>query len=231
MTEYQELPIFDDSGINLADPNDALGHKTTYISRVQARALQRYLGAGSGNALDIGCGYGRMTDAVASLGYLVTGVDPSERVLKVAADRRPEFTWQVGQLPDLPFPDRSFDLVCLFNVARALHLMNIADICRSVPRLVKPGGKLVVIDNLRRGDERYLPEEWFDETFAQDGMHLSRKVPIRSSRWLIIYMIRYGLIPARWLDAIANWELRRMARKVRVPRFSYYNYLFVYEKQ
>ena len=230
MNDHQDLPVFDDHGINLADPHDRRGHKTAYISQVQAHALRTYLGRGTGHALDIGCGYGRMCDALASLGYAVTGVDPSARVLRVAATRRTACTWRVGQLPDLPFPDQSFDLVCLFNVARALHLMNAADVCRGAGRLVRPGGRLVVIDNLRAGDARFLPQAWFDETFARDGLRPVRAVAIRASRWPIIYLIRYGLVPRRWFDAIARCEVRRMARKKRVPRLSYFNYMFVYEK-
>jgi len=134
-------------------------------------------------------------------------------------------------MPELPFADETFELACLFNiVTRPLHLLNIADVCQSVARLVKPGGRLVVIDNLRKHDTRYLPEAWFDETFARDGLRPMLKMPIRASRWPVIYLIRYGLIPRRWFDAIANWELRRMVRKTKVSRFSYYNYLFVYEK-
>lgn len=230
MNEYQNLPVFDDNGINLADPNDKRGEKTAYISLVQAKALRKYVGSGSGKALDVGCGYGRMCDALVALGYSVTGVEPSERVLRMAAARRPNLQWRVGSMPDLPFPDESFDLVCLFNVARALHLMHVADVCGSLVRLVRRGGRLIVIDNLRVGDARYLPETWFDETFARDGLRRTRKVAIRASRWPLIWLIRYGLVPNRWFDAIAAWELRRMARKQRVPRLSYYNYLFVYEK-
>lgn len=230
MSEYTDLPVFDDNGVNLADPNDARGQKTAYISRVQTKALRAYVGCGSGAALDVGCGYGRMCDALAELGYAVTGVEPSERVLRVATSRRPDHQWRVGSMPDLPFADESFDLVCLFSVARVLHLMCAADVCGSLVRLVKPGGRLVVIDNLRRDDARYLPEPWFDATFARDGLRLTHKVAIRASRWPLIYMIRYGLIPERWFDAIAEWELRHMARKKRVPHFSYYNYLFIYER-
>lgn len=227
---HEELPAFDDNGINLADPHDALGYKTAYISLLQAKALLRHVRDGTGLALDVGCGYGRMADALARLGYAVAGAEPSLRVLRTAQQRRPRHGWCVGRMPELPFVDNAFDLVCLFNVARALHLMGIEDVCLSLPRLVKPGGRLVVIDNLREGDTRYLPEKWFDQTFARGGLRRIHKVPIRESRWPLIYLIRYGLIPVRWFDAIAEWELRRMERKIRMPKFSYHNYLFIYEK-
>jgi len=231
MTDHDTLPIFDDNGVNIADPHDTLGLKTKYISLLQAKALQKYVGQGDGKTLDVGCGYGRMCDVLAELGYDVTGVDPSERVLKIAAARRPQYQWQVGSMPDLPFEDASFDLVCLFNViTRPLHLLKIADVCTSLPRLVKPGGYLVVIDNLRQQDPRYLPAEWFDQTFTINGLRPLHRIPIRSSRWPIIYLIRYGLIPTSWFDTIANWELKRMAKKIKIPRLSYHSYLFIYER-
>lgn len=230
MSDSEGLPKFDDAGINLADPYDRRGLKTAYISLLQQRALERYVGRGAGKALDVGCGYGRMCDALLALGYKVTGVDPSQRVLSVAAARRPQCIWRLGSLPDLPFSDASFDLVCLFNVARALHLMGKADVCAVLPRLVAPNGRLVVIDNLRHHDSRYLPEEWFDRIFARDGLRLVKKIPIRASRWPVIYLIRYGLIPSRFFPLVADWELRRMAKKRRAPRWSYFNYLFIFER-
>ncbi|MGM9516609.1 class I SAM-dependent methyltransferase [Roseateles sp. DB2] len=204
--------------------------KTAYITLLQEKALQKYIGHGTGKALDVGCAYGRMCQTLAGLGYQVTGVEPSARVLEVAARLHPGHEWIQGSMPNLPFEDESFELVCLFNVARPLHLLNIAAVCSSITRLVKPGGRLVVIDNLREGDSRYLPQAWFDATFARDGLVPSGRIPIRASRWPLIYLIRYGLIPQRWFEAIANWELRRMSKRRGVPRLSYYNYLFIYTK-
>lgn len=230
MTEHLNLPAYDDNGLNLVDPKDRLGYKTKYISLVQEAALKKYIGRGVGDALDIGCGYGRMSEAIADLGYTITGVDPSERILNIAAENKSQHTWVVGGLPDLPFSNESFDLVCLLNIARALHLMNIADVCTAVPRYVKLGGRLIVLDNLRKNDKRYLPEEWFEETFAREGLVLKDKVAIRSSRWFMIYLIRYGFIPISWFSTIAKWELKRMSKKVKSPKHSYYNFIFIFEK-
>lgn len=226
----RELPKFDDDGNNLADPKDARGNKSAYIETLHERAVEMYVGRGTGRALDLGCGYGRMGPSLSGLGYQLFGLEPSMRVLRGMVDRSCYVGLCNAAMPELPFRDETLDLVCLFGVARMVHLLGKAAVCEAVPRLVRPGGRLVVIDNLRRGDARYLPEQWFDETFARDGLRCTRKVAIRASRWPLIYMIRYGLIPERWFDAIADRELRRMARKTRVPRFSYYNYLFVYER-
>lgn len=226
----RDLPRFDDDGNNLADPNDRQGWKSAYIQALHEQAVRLHVGRGTGLALDLGCGYGRMSRLLSSLGYGLFGLEPSMRVLRAVPDRSRYLGLCNGALLNIPFQDQSFDLVCLFGVARMVHLLGRSEVCDVVPRLVRSGGRLVVIDNLRANDERYLSEEWFDETFAGNGMRLVHKVPIRASRWPIIYMIRYGLIPARWFNALAKWELARMARKTRVPRLSYYNYLFIYER-
>jgi SAM-dependent methyltransferase len=231
MKKYNKLPVFDDSGINIADPHDTLGYKTDYISLVQNKALKNHIASGNGKVLDVGCGYGRMSDTLSELGYEVVGVEPSERVLEVARGLRPQHEWYVGKLPDLPFEKESFELVCLFNVARSLHLMKIADVCESACRYVKSGGSLIVIDNLRCGDNRFLEESWFEKTFTRDGLRLTKKIAIRSSRWPLIYLIRYGLVPRSLFNAVANWELSRMEKKKKIPRLSYYNYLFIFEKK
>jgi SAM-dependent methyltransferase len=228
--KYADLPRFDDDGNNVADPHDRHGFKSFYIETLHAHALRVYVGRRRGVALDVGCGYGRMVSLLRELGFEIYGIEPSLQVLHATPDMSSFAGLCNAAMPHIPFRNATFDLVCLFGVARMVHLLGKADVCKVLPALVRPGGRLVVIDNLRKYDPRYLPETWFDETFARDGLRPILKVPIRASRWPIIYLIRYGLIPRCWFDAIASWELRRMGRKKRVPRFSYYNYLFVYEK-
>jgi SAM-dependent methyltransferase len=233
MDDFKKLPEFDDSGVNILDPNDNLGYKKKYISLIQEKAILKYVGYGSGKALDIGCGYGRLARVLGKLGYSVTGIDPSEKILKYAKDNNPEnYLFLVGGLPNLPVPEESFDLVCLFHVAtRPLHFLGIKDICQHVPKYVKVGGKLIVMDNIKFGDDRYIDEPWFNKTFERNGLKNVLKIPIRASRWPIIYMIRYGIIPECWFNAIAEWELERMKKKKNLPKLSYYNYLFIYEKK
>jgi SAM-dependent methyltransferase len=226
----RDLPEYDDAGINLADQNDHLGRKTEYISRLQQEALVRYVGKGHGVALDVGCGYGRMTHRISELGYQVIGIEPSLRVLRYASRRWPKFCWLVGKLPDLPVAGASAELVLLLNVVRPLHLLGLRDLCAGAARAVAPGGRLVVLDNIRAADARYVEEDWFLEFFKNEGMVLERRVSIRASRWPMIYLVRYGVIPESWFDRLIAWELRRMARRTRLPRWSYQNVLFIYRK-
>jgi SAM-dependent methyltransferase len=77
------------------------------LGEEESAALERLLGPGDGRCLDLACGTGLPTEAVARLGWSVVGVDVSADLLEVARERGLE----VHQAPAdaLPFEDRSFD--------------------------------------------------------------------------------------------------------------------------
>jgi SAM-dependent methyltransferase len=62
-------------------------------------------------ALDVGCGTGALTAALAELlgGERVAAVDPSEPFARACADRLPDVRVEVGVAESLPFGDDSFD--------------------------------------------------------------------------------------------------------------------------
>lgn len=57
--------------------------------------------------LDIGCGTGNYTIALAQLGLAMTGVDASAAMIAQARAKAPEIPWHVADATQLPFPDRS----------------------------------------------------------------------------------------------------------------------------
>ncbi len=78
MSDILKPPQYHLNGLNILDPKDALGDKSDYITILQEKALMRYLPKGTGVAVDIGCGYGRLTSVVHKNGWRVIGVDPSD---------------------------------------------------------------------------------------------------------------------------------------------------------
>lgn len=71
---------------------------------------------GSGTTvLDCGCGAGRFARMAADRGGRVAGVDASEQLIAIAAERTPDGDFRTGDLESLPWPDDSFDLVTGFS--------------------------------------------------------------------------------------------------------------------
>jgi 2-polyprenyl-6-hydroxyphenyl methylase/3-demethylubiquinone-9 3-methyltransferase len=68
--------------------------------------------------LDVGCGAGTFSILSAELGHRVVGIDVNEQLVQLARDRtrgtgtNPAVEFRVASAMDLPFPDRSFDIVC-----------------------------------------------------------------------------------------------------------------------
>jgi demethylmenaquinone methyltransferase/2-methoxy-6-polyprenyl-1,4-benzoquinol methylase len=106
------------------------------------------LGPG-GQALDVACGSGKLTAELARLAGtgLVVGMDFSGRMLLEAQGKEPGPLYVRGDALRLPFPDRTFDAVTI-----AFGLRNLADPelgLREMARVLKPGGKAVVLEFVR----------------------------------------------------------------------------------
>jgi SAM-dependent methyltransferase len=84
-------------------------------SRVEATL--RLVPAGVSSALDVGCGDGRITNLLPARVPEVTGLDPAEGALRYL---KPPVRAALGSADDLPFGDRSFDLVLTTEVIEHL---------------------------------------------------------------------------------------------------------------
>ena len=103
--------------------------------------------------LDVACGTGVLAREAAlrvAPDGTVTGLDRNEGMLAVARRAAPGLDWRSGVAEALPFPDRAFDAVVsqfglMFFDDRAAAL-------REMWRVLRPGGRLVLVDSLQRGD-------------------------------------------------------------------------------
>ena len=136
-------------------------------------------------ALDVCCGTGDVTFRLARTGADTVGFDFSHAMLAVAAQRAAQIPlpsgsgtvrFQQGDALDLPFADRSFDVVTI-----SYGLRNLADFhsgLRELTRVLRPGGRLLVLDF---GKPDFLPWRWvyfqylericplFGKVFCGDG--------------------------------------------------------------
>jgi SAM-dependent methyltransferase len=101
------------------------------------------VGAG-GQVLDVGCGPGRVTALLRSLGLDAFGVDLSPGMIEVARRDHPELRFEVGSMTALDLPDGELGgIVSWWSV---IHLPSeaLAEAFAEFHRVLAPGGRLLV---------------------------------------------------------------------------------------
>jgi SAM-dependent methyltransferase len=107
--------------------------------------------AGDERALDVGTGAGALALALAPLVREVVGLDPVPELLELARERSlPNTEFVEGDGTALPFADGAFDLT---GTHRTLHHVAGADrIVAELARVTRPGGRVLVVDQLAPDD-------------------------------------------------------------------------------
>jgi ubiquinone/menaquinone biosynthesis C-methylase UbiE len=108
--------------------------------------------------LDIGCGTGRFLDLVKQVWPRLPslGLDLSEPYIRHAKrhlSRWSRINLLVGNGESIPTPDASFDVVTSIFVFHELPPEVRRTIFGECARVLKPGGRLVLVDSLQRGDQ------------------------------------------------------------------------------
>lgn len=105
---------------------------------------------------DLGCGTGRLSEALAPFVDEVVAVDASAAMLDAARARLQDFgnvRMREGELEDLPIEDAGLDAATL--VLTLHHLAEPAAALSEALRVLRPGGRLLVVDMLPHGHEDY----------------------------------------------------------------------------
>jgi SAM-dependent methyltransferase len=122
---------------------------------VFSRLLERYLarlGLGNERVLEVGCGTGVVTRAIAEFkGFAgeVIGIDHSPVFIETARGLAAgagltELTYRTGDAHALPFEDRSFDVAIAHTVIS--HVTDPDRMLAEMARVLRPGGTAVVFD-------------------------------------------------------------------------------------
>lgn len=119
-------------------------------NRWEAVLEELVTGAHGRQALDIGTGRGQFAIYLARLGFAVTGVDLSNKMIfharKNAIKHKLNIAYQTGDAEKLEFDDNTFDVVVSRNLLWTLPSPDKALL--EWQRVLKPGGTLVVSDGL-----------------------------------------------------------------------------------
>lgn len=95
--------------------------------------------AGFDRVLDVGCGDGQISRALAARGSSVVGIDPTARNLEVAAERGGGPEYRLATADRLPFGDAEFDAVVACLVFE--HIDDLDEAIAEVARVLRPGGR------------------------------------------------------------------------------------------
>ncbi|MEO1448502.1 MAG: methyltransferase domain-containing protein [Bacteroidota bacterium] len=109
--------------------------------------------------LDIGCGTGNYTRALATRGIDISGVDPSEKMLQKARSIAPEMKWGKGSAEALPFSDECFEAILASLTLH--HWKDLKAGFREMARVLNLGGKLVIFTSTPAQMEGYWLWHYF----------------------------------------------------------------------
>jgi 2-polyprenyl-6-hydroxyphenyl methylase / 3-demethylubiquinone-9 3-methyltransferase len=97
------------------------------------------------SALEVGCGGGLLCEEIARLGFITSGIDPSEQSIATAVQHAEEnglkINYVIGYGESLPFHDDSFDIVFCCDVLE--HVKDLPEVISEISRVLKPGGVFI----------------------------------------------------------------------------------------
>jgi ubiquinone/menaquinone biosynthesis C-methylase UbiE len=182
---------------------------------------------GDERALDVGTGAGALALALAPLVREVVGLDPVPELLALARERaRPNTEFVEGDGAALPFPDASFDLA---GTHRTLHHVAQPErVVAELARVTRPGGRVLVVDQLAPDDPaaatalhefetvrdpshtRLLRDVELRVLFAENGLSVLRERREEELRELAAYLDLAGCAggPRARAETLARTDVR-----------------------
>jgi SAM-dependent methyltransferase len=136
-------------------------------------SLAAFIGRGTGNALDVGCGEGRISRELTACGFQVTAVDPVSQFVGAAVEARSAQNYAVAMATQLPFENARFDLVVAYNV-----LMDLDDVpaaLKEFRRVMRIGGQLIISVCHPFVDHGRFASEAMNAPFVVEGTYFGRQ--------------------------------------------------------
>lgn len=109
-------------------------------------AIDWLLADNARDVLDLGAGTGKLTTRLVERGLSVIAVDPIAEMLEVLRGALPDTPALLGTAEHIPLPDNAVDAVL---VAQAWHWFDPERAVAEVVRVLRPGGRLGLVWNVR----------------------------------------------------------------------------------
>ncbi len=213
---------FDDTAVDYDRLEKILGLGTGSWYRRQA-LLRAGLAPGM-QVVDVGMGTGLVSREILKITgepHRLVGVDPSAGMMKQARFEQP-VECRIGRAEDIPVPSASADFVVMGYALR--HIADFAAAAAEFRRVLKPGGRLLVLEITRaqgRWSNRLL------KAYMRGAVPLIARVVSRSSATPMLWRYYWDTIeacvpPAEVLQTLSNSGLAGVERHVELGIFSEY---------
>ena len=185
--------------------------------------------------LDFGCGSGRFFSLTVGLAKCVVGLEMSEHMLAYAREREQEGCCGLVVFDGnrLPFVENCFDAVLsVWTMQYLVDDRRFQSMAEQIVACVRAHGKIYLLEQVRvqEGTWQRTANEYHN-VFKNRGCASVASYPVRNSRSLLLYAIRYGLVPTRWLSVLATHEIQNTRRQKPASWVQYQDHLFVFSKQ
>lgn len=213
-------------------------------SRLEAkRSLERCKGLGDdARILDVGCGDGFHLNLLRKYGnknWTLEGVDLDKRAVDAAT--KSGLNVHLGSVEDMEIPAESFDLV--FMIQTIEHVEKPAEILSAIFKLLKKGGKLVIVtDNTSSIDfNLYKKKYWGGYHFPRHWNLFNKKSlsKLAEKTGFIVEDLSTIVSPVNWVYSIHNslvghgksqWLIDRFTLKSSMSLFAFTVLDFVLQK-
>ena len=127
--------------------------------------------------LDVACGTGNYTAALAATGARLYGVDRSRRMLAAARAKDPTVAWLLGDVAAMPFRDSSFSgAICTLAIH---HFRSPRPVLREVARVLRHEGRFVIFTTTPEQTRGYWLDEYFPDAIDRSVDQLPSLEAIR----------------------------------------------------
>ncbi|WP_374377643.1 class I SAM-dependent methyltransferase [Dongia sp.] len=129
--------------------------------------------------LDIGCGTGNYTIAVADRNVVTVGLDQSTLMLRRARAKEPRIEWVAGNAEYLPFRDGTF--AGAFCTMTLHHLRDFDAVFAEIARVMRPGTRFVAFTALPEQAEQFWLNAYFPQMMRRAVARMPGRARIESS--------------------------------------------------
>jgi SAM-dependent methyltransferase len=135
------------------------------------------VGADPCDVVDLGAGTGKLTRSLVALGHRVTAVEPLPEMIAQLQVEVPGAAVTEGGAEAIPLGDGSVDVVV---AAQAFHWFDHGPALLEIARVLRPGGRIALIWNVRDESEEWVTELG-DAMVGRTGVDAGVSEPIDAS--------------------------------------------------